>query len=73
MSKLYLYNTGSHVLHIADACHYAKGPDLIGYDSEDEALQQHGRELGMCKNCMKKRDEILRDFFKNANIKLSQK
>ena len=59
-NKLYLYNEGSHTLHINGCCQHGNNPYYIGYDSEDEALAAAGRELGMCKLCMQKRDEILR-------------
>lgn len=65
MNKLYLYNEPGNTLHIKDFCAKANGPDLIPFDSEDEALAYAGRRMGMCKNCMDKRDEILLEYLSN--------
>ena len=52
MTGLYLYNKGSHTLHIKNLCKDARGSGLIPYDSENDALRFEGRSLGMCKVCM---------------------
>ena len=63
VKKLYSYNKGSHLLHITNGCKYSNGSEYIQFDTEDEALCFAGRHLGMCKDCMEKRDEILRKAF----------
>lgn len=63
MKKLYSYNTGTHVLHITNGCTNANGVDYLQFDSEDEAVKYAGRELGMCKTCMQKREDFLKKEF----------
>ena len=64
MRKLYLYlhNKSTHTLHINGFCKNARGNDLIGYNSEDEALENDGRAVSMCKDCMRKRDSLLLQY-----------
>lgn len=63
MKKLYSYNQGTHILHITNCCANSSGVDYIQFDTEDEAVKYAGRELGMCKICMQKREEILKREF----------
>lgn len=62
-AKLYIYNVGSHTLHIRNFCTYAHGSSesygIKIFDTENDAVQSEGRGLRMCESCMKKRDEIL--------------
>ena len=53
----YTYNEKTHTLHIKNYCHFSNGAGYIEFDSEDEAVKYAGRALGMCKNCMRKRDK----------------
>ena len=62
MDDLYLYNKGSHTLHINGLCRDAKGKHLIPFSSEDEALKFAGRALGICKTCAQIRDDILKKY-----------
>lgn len=61
MKPMYLYNPGTHTIHIEGYCHYAvKGLNLT-FENEDEVLGKFGRSARMCVNCQKKRDQILRE------------
>ena len=64
MSKLYIYNTNTHTLHIEGCCPHAlrtaaKLPNIMYFNSEDEALAYDGRAVGLCKLCQKKREKQL--------------
>lgn len=63
MSKIYIYNKNTHVLHIEGCCTHAKRtsaklPHIIYFNSEDEALAYDGRSVGLCKICQKKRENL---------------
>ena len=65
MDKIYIYNTGTHTLHIEGFCRYVpKGINYNGnykqFNDEDEVLAFDGRTVSMCKICMRKRDEIIK-------------
>ena len=60
MKKLYSYNEGTHLLHITDLCQHTIGTNCIQFDTENEAVKYAGRSLGMCKDCIDKRDELLK-------------
>ena len=59
MREKYLYNPGSHTLHIVGCCCHTKGinPGYIPFNTEDEALAYEGRGVRMCKTCQKERDK----------------
>ena len=69
-TKLYIYNIGSHTLHISGFCTHAhaapNNPNIKFFATEDEAVKSERRSFGMCKLCSKRRDEIL------AKIDISQ-
>jgi len=65
LKKPYIYNLKSHTLHIEGFCSHTfkgmnYGNDYKCFGSEDEALSFDGRTVGMCKLCMKKRDDIIK-------------
>ena len=59
---IYLYNKGSHTLHLVKGCKDAKGVGLLEFFSEDAALAYAGRSLRVCKLCAEKRDEAYREW-----------
>ena len=63
MKDLYIYNVGTHTLHIKGFCANAKGlpndPNYKLFENEDEAIKFARRGLRMCELCSKERDEIL--------------
>ena len=65
MKKPYVYNLNTHTLHIEGFCHITSkgihyGTDYKCFESEDEVLAFDGRTVGMCKVCMKKRDDMIK-------------
>ena len=69
MKDLYIYNVGSHTLHIKGLCTYASGspsdPNYKFFETEDDAVKFARRSLRMCENCLEKRDEILAKSISN--------
>lgn len=63
MKDLYIYNTGSHTLHIKTFCTIAQGnlndPTYKFFSTEDAAIKFARRSLRMCEDCAKKRDDFL--------------
>lgn len=62
MENVFLYNRKTGKLHIKGFCHDAMSE--VGYllfKSEDEALAHDGRAVGMCKRCMKKREQKMKE------------
>lgn len=60
---MFLYNQKRHTLHIKDYCPHSKGicPDYISFDTEDAALAYDGRAVSMCKLCLKKREQLIKE------------
>ena len=58
----YALNPKTNKLHIVGYCHLTEhlSPDWKGYLTEDAAIAQGGRAIGMCKKCLAKRETILR-------------
>ena len=73
MKDLYVYNKGSHTLHINGFCKDAKGRDLLVFKSENSAVKYAGRALRMCEKCMVKREEILALYVKQESAKITKK
>lgn len=63
MREKYLYNPGSHTLHIVGYCHHTKGikPGYIPFNTQDEAVAYDGCSVHMCKTCQKERDKRIRE------------
>ncbi len=59
MKDLYLYNEGSHTLHINGFCRDANGKSLLPFATENDALAYAGRAMGMCKTCLERREQRL--------------
>ena len=66
MKDLYIYNPGTHTLHIKSFCTNAQGnpndPNYKFFATEDEAIKFAGRSLRMCESCSKGRDEVQAKF-----------
>lgn len=56
---MYYLNPETEVLHIEGYCYYSNGHNLLPFRTEEEVVTHTGRPVRMCKNCAKKRDEIL--------------
>ena len=61
---MYIYNLKTHTLHIEGFCSQTfagmhLGDDHKRFSTEDEALAFDGRGVGMCKNCQRKREEVI--------------
>ena len=60
--KPYIYNIGSHTLHIRGFCRHtnermADGNGYKCFSDEDEVLAFDGRAVSMCKLCQAERDK----------------
>ena len=57
----YLYNPGTHTLHIVGYCCHTNGikPEYKPFNTENEALAYDGRGVRMCKICQKEREKRL--------------
>lgn len=62
-TKLYIYNIGSHTLHISGFCIHAHAvpndPHFKFFATEDEAVKSERRSLRICELCSERRDKIL--------------
>ena len=66
MKGNYIYNKGTHTLHIEGYCRHAPKDvaERCGYlrfNTEDEAVAYDRRSVSMCRICMRKREQILRN------------
>lgn len=63
MQEQYFYNPRTHRLHIKGYCRESNQLpyDVRFFASENEALAFDGRSVGMCKNCLKKRERIQKE------------
>ena len=64
MKYPYVYNRNTHTLHIEGFCFHTKqgmvySENYKRFSFEEEVFEYDGRAVGMCKLCMKKRDEIM--------------
>ena len=59
MQGKYFYNTSTGKLHIVGYCSASKYKpyNVKFFDTEDDALAYGGRAVGMCKICMRKREQ----------------
>lgn len=69
ISKPYIYNLGTHTLHIENYCHHTHEGMYYGtrfkcFASEDEAVAYDRRSVSMCKLCFQKRDAIIKEMRK---------
>lgn len=55
----YRLNKGTEILHIYGYCYYSKGADLLQSRTEEDVVAHTGRPVRMCRNCAKKRDQVL--------------
>ncbi len=58
--KLYCFNPRTKTLHIRGGCVHSGGIDYEQYATEQEAYAEQGRQIKFCKNCERKREEILK-------------
>lgn len=64
MSKKFIYNSKTHILHIEGYCVHAKkglSSYHLEFDTETEALAYDGRSVAMCKICEKKRLQKMKE------------
>lgn len=66
MKKPYIYNMGTHTLHIEGFCPHTfegmnYGESYKQFVSEDEAIAFDGRSVSMCKLCLRKREIIIKN------------
>lgn len=59
MKEKYLYNSGTHTIHIVGYCHHTKGKNtgFIPFNTEDDILAYDGRGARMCALCQKEREK----------------
>ena len=59
MREKYLYNPGTHTLHIVGYCCHTNGikPEYKPFNTENEALAYDGRGVRMCKTRQKEREK----------------
>ena len=71
---MYIYNLNTHTLHIEGFCPQTfagmhLGKEHKSFITEDEAIAFDGRAVGMCKNCQRKREEIIFNYVKKGREK----
>lgn len=59
----YFLNTGTGKLHIKGFCYHAKQKPFNGmeFETEDEARRYAGDNLTWCKNCERRREQVLKE------------
>lgn len=59
----YILNAGTNKLHIEGCRHIGllKSGNYLIFNSENEARMYGGNTIGFCKNCDKKREQILKE------------
>ena len=69
--SIYMYNLNTHTLHIEGFCAQTfsgmhLGKEHKSFATENQAIAFDGRAIGICKNCQRKREEIILDFVKKG-------
>lgn len=58
----YILNPKTLTLHFETCCYASNGTPDTTFNTEEAAIEKYGPRVRMCKKCLQKREEIIKDY-----------